>query len=197
MQSFVKGVNQAVTDHPPHEWGQPRLDPAASQPSVTPATEAQEPGPTAQSSYEPEPTLAPPRHRPRRTKPRIWPWVTGLVVIVTVVLGGCVSIMVNLVRAPIETTNAFVANLDNGEYEVAYNSLCQATRSELTLAEFVDHQSASEAITDYTLTPAAASVGELTTVSGTIDISGEPRNVTFDLVREGGQWRVCTYDLMQ
>jgi hypothetical protein len=115
----------------------------------------------------------------------------------TVVFAGCVNVMVNLVRAPIETTNTFVAHLDNGDYEAAYNSLCRATRSELTLDEFVEHQSATAAITGYTMTPASASVGELTSVSGTIEINGEPRNVTFDLVRENGEWRVCTYDLLQ
>ncbi len=123
--------------------------------------------------------------------------MSALNVTILAAMTGCVAVVVNLVRAPIEAANVFVAHIDDGEIEVAYNSLCLATRAGLTLDEFADHYSAASGITGYTLTSASSAVGELTTVSGTIEVNDEPRNVNFTLVRESDEWRVCTYDLLQ
>ncbi|MCP3989094.1 MAG: hypothetical protein GY724_08465 [Actinomycetia bacterium] len=123
--------------------------------------------------------------------------MSALIVIILVVMTGCVAVVVNLVRAPVEAANSFVAHIDDGEIKAAYNSLCRTTRSELTLDEFTDHYSAAGGITGYTLAPASSAIGELTTVSGTIEINDEPRNVNFSLVRENDEWRVCSYDLLQ
>ena len=133
----------------------------------------------------------------RQKKPRVWPWVLGLIVAVLTLITGCVGVVVALVRAPIGAANEFVALVDDGEYELAYNSLCFTTRAELSQEEFTEHFSAAENITGYTLSSASWVLGELTTVSGTVEINEVPRSISISLARENDQWRVCDYDLIQ
>ena len=123
--------------------------------------------------------------------------MAGLVIVVGVVLSGCVALVVGLARAPVAAANEFVAHLDDGEMAEAYNSLCTDLRSELTLDEFQAHYRSAPDITGYLLTSTSSAIGELTTVSGTIDIGGEPQNVMFQMVREHDEWRVCHYDLLE
>lgn len=116
----------------------------------------------------------------------------GLLVLMT----GCVAIVVNLVRAPIGAANEFVALLDDGEIEAAYGSLCIATRQSLSLDQFTQDVAVDGEITAYTLLSTSMATGRQTTVSGTIEIDEEPRNISFGLAKEGQTWRVCSYDLL-
>jgi hypothetical protein len=116
---------------------------------------------------------------------------------VLVLMTGCVALVVNLVRAPIAAANEFTALVDDGELELAYDSLCRSTRSQLSLEEFSEQMSAAGGITGYTLTSASPAFGQQTSVTGTIEIDEQPRNINFDLTRENDRWRVCTYDPIQ
>jgi hypothetical protein len=109
-------------------------------------------------------------------------------------MSGCVAVVVALARAPVSAANEFVARLDDGEIGLAYASLCLETRSVVSREEFADHVSAAPRITGYLLTSTSSPMGDATTVSGTIRIGDVPRNVTFRLVQENGEWRVCRYD---
>lgn len=126
----------------------------------------------------------------------MWPWFFALIVLVFVLMVGCVAFVVTRVRAPIEASNAFVAHLDEGELDAAYDSLCSETRSAVPREQFKQDVALDGEITGYTLTSASAATGTLTLVSGTIEVDETPRNISFRLTREGDTWRVCTYDLL-
>lgn len=114
-----------------------------------------------------------------------------------VLIAGCIAVVVTMSQAPINATNEFVALIDDGEIEAAYDSLCASTRASLTLEAFTEDMSVDGEITDYTLTPAAAALRGTARVSGTIEIDDEPQNVAFRLEKEGETWRVCSYDPLE
>ena len=121
----------------------------------------------------------------------------GLIVAILVLMAGCVFVVVNLVRPPIDAANSFVALLDDGEIEAAYDSLCDSTRENLTLEQFREDVALSDQITGYTLTAASTGTGQLTLVTSTIEVNDEARNISFRLAREDSTWQVCNYDLIQ
>ncbi|MEM9134154.1 MAG: hypothetical protein AAF962_15810 [Actinomycetota bacterium] len=106
---------------------------------------------------------------------------------------GCTAIGVSLARAPVGTANEFVALLDEGELEDAYASLCPAKQAEVGFEEFSADMARSTEISDYNLSAVSAGIGDLVLVTGTVDLSGEPRNMTLDVVRVGDGWQVCDY----
>jgi hypothetical protein len=113
-------------------------------------------------------------------------------------LGACGAAIVGgifyLTRGPINATNSFVANIDDGDLDAAYDSLCGQTRVTLTRADFDDDFAFSDQITGYTFSSVSTATGELTVVSGTIEIDGSPQAVSFGLRRDEGDWKICTYD---
>ncbi len=128
---------------------------------------------------------------------RVWPWIFGVLLLIVAGVGGCVAWVVNLAKAPVEATNAFVAQLDDGHLDAAYRSLCSPLRAQRSFDDFQADQSAASAITGYTFTSVAAATGELTQVSGTISINGVPRSAAYGLRQEDGVWKVCDYDPLQ
>lgn len=135
---------------------------------------------------------------PDQGKKRIWPWVLGLFVLLLAMLGACAAAIVGgvfyLTRGPINATNAFIANIDDGRYEEAYESLCSNTRLAVSLEEFTTHFATDEEITGYTFTSVSTTAGDLTMVSGTIELNDSPRATSFGLQREDDTWKICTYD---
>jgi len=175
----------AVTDNPPHEWGQP----------LTASTDHGPEAATGRSHREnPTRRLVRPPPPVRR---RVWPWVMAIIVGALVLLSGCVAIAIGLTRGPVQATNSFVALLDNGQFVQAHQSLCTETRSALTEQQFRQDFSAATNISDYGFTPASAGVGSFAMISGTITVNDEIRNISFELRREDDEWRVCSYDLIQ
>ena len=175
-----------MPDQPPHEWGKARAQ--SSQPEP--------PKPSAPPPPEPEIRRPPRPPRPTRSRPRVWPWVTGLIVVLMAVMAGCVTLVVSIVREPVGAANEFVALLDDGEYAEAYDMLCDDTQQAVSLEQFRSQVAVPGDITAYGLVSASAGIGELTLVSGTIEIDDEPRHVTFRLSKESDEWRVCSYDVL-
>ena len=143
-----------------------------------------------------EPFVPPPdQHRKR-----VWPWLIGLLLLLAAMLLSCGTVFAlgafYLTRGPITATNTFVAHIDDGEYEDAYESLCTQTRQALTLEEFAAHFASGEQITGYTFSSVSATTGGLTMVSGTIELEESPEASSFGLREEDDVWKVCTYDVL-
>lgn len=126
-------------------------------------------------------------------KRRIWPWLLlGIPLLFAILIGGCSLLLFGAVRGPVDATNGYIANLDNGDYGAAYDSLCAKTRSAIDRDEWISgigFEIGGE-ITDYNFSQVDIS-GSNASVTGTIDVDGASRSRIFDLVDEGGEWRVC------
>ncbi len=118
--------------------------------------------------------------------------VLGLFV---VLIGGCGLFVFNSTRGPVDATNIFVANLDDGNLAEAHGSLCSRVRSSTPFDEWaagLDARLRGGEITDYNFTSVSVSNNSVAVVTGTIEIDGFDQQSRFDLVSEGGSWRVCS-----
>ncbi len=111
-----------------------------------------------------------------------------------VAVGGIGFWVLSRSRPPILAVNEFVAALDEGRTDDAYRSLCSEALVQLSADQFVEDMAAASRISDYTFLSTSTGSNGLTSVSGTIDIDGTPRAVTFGLRKQGDSWRVCSYD---
>lgn len=171
---------QAVGQPPAQSYGQPPAQPYAQPPA--------------------QPYGQPPAGQPgylggeQPKKRRIWPWILlAVFLLFFALIAGCSYLVFNFTRGPIDATNAFVANIDNKEYAAAYDSLCEAAQAQQTEAEWIaDTQAEFDGeITGYTFNEVQYT-GNVTTVTGTIDIDFVTRQYTFTLDEVGDEWRVCS-----
>lgn len=139
----------------------------------------------------PGPAGYPPAEQPKQR--RIWPWfLLGIPLLFALGIGACSLLLFNAVRGPVDATNAYVANLDNGDYGAAYDSLCDADRA-ATPRDVWTAEAAAEItgdITGYRFSTVDV-VNDEATVTGTIEIDGTSLDAQFSLVDEDGDWRVC------
>ena len=129
---------------------------------------------------------------PPQKKRRIWPWLLlGIPLLFAVLIGGCSLLFFGAVRGPIDATNNYVANLDNGDFGAAYDSLCSADRAAIPRDVWVADAASGIGgdITGYSYTQVEISGDAL--VTGTIEIDGVSQSSVFRLVEEGDEWRVC------
>lgn len=125
-------------------------------------------------------------------KRRIWPWLLlGIPLLFAVVIGGCSLLIFGAVRGPVDATNNFVANLDNGDFGAAYDSLCSANRTSTSRDQWTANAAADIGgeITGYSY--AQVEISGDAVVTGTIEVDGVNRTSVFRLVEEDGEWRVC------
>ncbi|MEL7155155.1 MAG: hypothetical protein AAFN30_00995 [Actinomycetota bacterium] len=184
-----------MSSNEPNEWGAPPALPPRRQPaSAAPPSEVGPTGPTPPLPEPPRPSPPGARPAPARRRRRIWPWVLVAMVAVFLGIGACTAVAVTLASAPVGAANDFVALLDDGEFEAAYESLCPTARAEIDFEQFQSDMARATEISDYTLSSVSAGTGRPTLVSGTIELSGSPRNVGFRMVDIDGTWRVCAYD---
>lgn len=175
----------------------PSRPPAPGQPSA-PAGHELPPG-----RYEPEVDTAPyqaryPAQPPQLTKSKSskkWLWLILIVpLFFALLIGGCVVLLLRATAPAVDATNAYVALLDDGELEAAYQSMCSSSRASTESAEWVEavrSQLGDVGITDYNFSSVSVSGGRAT-VSGIIEVDGFGRSSVFELVSESGEWRVCT-----
>lgn len=164
---------------------------------------APQPSPYGAPPGAPPPGFGPPPQAPSgpppkvRTRPRIWPWLLGFLTLFMLLIGGCSYWVYTLARGPLDAVNGYVAALDEGRYQDAYDGLCATTRQTVSLQEFQNDNSAAPRISGYTFASVAAATGQLTRVEGTVDIDGAPVATTFGLQRESGDWKICQYFPLQ
>ncbi len=140
----------------------------------------------------------PSQAQPPAKKRRGWLWLLlGIPLLGLLAVGGCTALLVTSVRPTIDTTNTFIANVDDGDLRSAYDSLCEPMKARYGYEDWASGVAADLGgeITGYRFTQASVTTGggeQNATVSGTIDVDGIARDVTFDLVKEGDDWRVCS-----
>jgi hypothetical protein len=168
-------------------------NPEDRQTSVPPPAQQVPPAQYPQGQYPP-PSAAEPKRRNRGC-------LLALVLVPLLIvlgIGGCTAAIVLAVRPPIDATNRFVANLDNGDFDAAYESLCAAERESVPRQVWIDAQVADLGgeITGYQFTSGEvnSAVGSQTVavVTGTIEVDGVERAERFRLVDEDGDWKICS-----
>ena len=141
----------------------------------------------------------PPAQAEPQKKSRKWLWILlAIPLLILLGIGGCTALLVSSIGEPIDATNAFVADLDNQDFAAAYNQLCTTTKGAVGPDQWAAEVEAGLGgeITDYNFTEASVSSSSgqqsTATVTGTIAVDGVDRAVSYGLVKEGDDWRVCT-----
>jgi hypothetical protein len=185
-------------------WAAPHLPPTEPGPDPDSPWSSTAPGPPPPVAPPPPPTPAPPGQpgpwglppppptRPRRR--RRWPWALGgvLGVIVLLAVAG-VALFVSKVKPPIDATNAFLRDLESGDFDAAYDRMCANDREVFTTASlgrlfgFID---------DYEVNPFDVSVdGDRAQVSFDSDApDGDSEYFELPLRKDAGEWRPCLTD---
>lgn len=169
---------------PPGQQVSPPFEPPVGQYQPPPAGYGQQ-------GYGVPPAGYPPAVAQKKRK--IWPWfLLGLPVLFIMLIGGCTLLVYNLTTGPIDATNVHVANLDNGDFEAAYQNLCERLKADVSPEVWIDQTRADLGgeITGYTYASSQVTNGSAL-VTGTIVIDGLSRASSFNLVLENGEWRVC------
>ena len=109
-------------------------------------------------------------------------------------IGGCVALVLNFARPPIDAANEWIDLVDNAQYSQAHDALCSGLKAVQTEAETVAELQAEfdAGISDYVVDSFNSENGN-TTVGGTISVAGRPVLASFDMIEEGGEWKVCGY----
>jgi hypothetical protein len=108
-------------------------------------------------------------------------------------IGGCTLFVLNLARGPIDAANAWVAIVDEGNFDAAYDNLCADLRNTNDRASVVSGLDATYGggITDYQFS-AVDSTNGVTSVTGTIAVAGQSRPISLVMRKDGDDWKVCT-----
>lgn len=119
----------------------------------------------------------------------------AILVLLVVLVGGCSFLVFNATRGVIDAANVYVANIDDGDFDAAYSSLCSQIQSSTTSAEWAEDLNArlrDGEITDYNFNSFNVTNNSVATVSGTIEIDGFEQTSILELVNENDTWRVCS-----
>ena len=109
-------------------------------------------------------------------------------------LAGCTAFAVISARQPVREANAFLALLDDGRLDDAYDTLCPELLETVDFDTFQADMARTSEITDYTLVAVSAPAGNVALVSGSIDLGDENRSARIQMERFGDDWLVCDYD---
>ncbi|MEM7341233.1 MAG: hypothetical protein AAF467_21440 [Actinomycetota bacterium] len=195
-----------MSDTEPHPWGEP-LDtpPSSSTGGPTPAAPVR-PGAidTPRATPQPRPDEAEPEAEPepqpreRRFVTAIWSVILAVIILFLFTVGGCVAAITALARPPTAVAEDYLALIDNGEYQAAYEALCPERRDLVDFDTFVAEHSAADQITSYRVIGFWPGIGDQAFVSGTVRLGDDLRNTSYTMQRdELGTWQVCRYDLLQ
>jgi hypothetical protein len=122
-------------------------------------------------------------------------WILlGLFAFVAVLGISTIVWFVNAVRGPVDGMNHYLAAVDHGAYDTAYDDLCRAEQNATpreqfpaAIAPFASRLSEYQV---YSFDP----VGNERTVQYRVtDLSGRETTYRATMVREGGAWRVCDF----
>jgi hypothetical protein len=184
-------------------WAAPHLPPTEPRLGPDPPWSATAPGPPYPVAPPPPPTPPgppgpswglPPSSPTRPRRRRRWPWALGGVLGVIVLLGVAgVALFVSKVKPPIDATNAFLRDLERGNFDAAYDRMCADDREVFTTESlgrrlgFID---------DYEVNPFDVSVdGDRAEVSFDSDApDGDREYFELPLREEAGEWRPCLTD---
>ncbi len=189
------GWNQPPGNPPPYQGGP--TPPASGYPppqyggSPPPAPAYGQPGPYPSG---PPPQYGAPAAPARRRRMGGCLWIALAVVVLALLgIGGCSYWVYTLARGPIDGVNDWVALVDDGNYQGAYDELCgplKATTDPAFVTAELERQFGA-GITDFSFSSVSSTNG-VTTVDGTIEVAGVNRPVEFVMREESGTWRVCS-----
>jgi hypothetical protein len=139
------------------------------------------------------PPPPPPERRPRR---RIWPWFVWLGVLflpVAVIIVG-IAVAASFNPGPVDAANDFIAALDEGRFDDAYDRLCPATRREVGPDMFTQELAGADQIEDYRVSGTATLFGSPPfDVDVTIRLGNRSAPGRFQVDEIDGEWRICSY----
>ena len=188
---------QPQPGQPPHP-GQP----PTQYPGQIPQQPGYQPPPQYPGQIPQQPGFQPPPQQPggfpaggpavQPKKSKLWLWLLLGLGAFVLLIGGCVAVLFNAVKGPIDKSNEFLALVDEGDYQGAFaltDPSC-VTGGPETIQSFFGGVD----ITDYSLT--STSVENNTgSASGTITYNGsDTRTIEFSLTNTDG-WRICGFEV--
>ncbi len=177
-----------MTDQLPPDWD--RTWGVAPTPTPPPPGGGPGPGPAVGG---PEPRRARRSRAGRAARAILAIAALGIVVVVIAAIGIVVLLGLST-RGPVSATNGFVAALDEGRIDDAYDDLCPELQADLAEEDFAEVVVGASRITGYTFLGSPRPFERRTVVSGTIELDGEPVATNFELENIDGDWRICAFD---
>jgi hypothetical protein len=177
---------------PPPPASPPPAPPPSAPPPPSPPAPGGFPAPPAWGAPFPASGTPPPARRRRR-----WPWVLGGLLALIVVLGTTGTVLfVEKIKPPIDATNDFLADVENGNFERAFDQLCARDHDVFDAEELGLLFGFGGGILDgFEVNPFDVHVdGDRARVS--FDAEGSDGDDYFELPlrKEGGEWRPCLSD---
>jgi hypothetical protein len=109
-------------------------------------------------------------------------------------VGACSFVVYRLARGPVDGANQWLAYLDEGDYQAAYDSVCDSNLQQLrprqTMLELENDFGAG--IDEYYLSSVYNENG-LVTVTGTVTVGGREQPISFRMENDDDGWKVCEY----
>jgi hypothetical protein len=119
--------------------------------------------------------------------------VLGVVGFLALSIGACTVWFVSTVKAPVDTSNRFLAAIDAGDYDAAVAFTDPTCSLGVTAADFAGFFSGADI--DYDLNSSNVS-NSRATVSGSFRIDDiEQAGITLSLRKVDSEWRVCGFNL--
>jgi hypothetical protein len=148
-------------------------------------------------SYPPPDPGYPPPPQPRK---RRWPLILAIVLVALLLCCGGAGygiyrFFANVSAPARDAANSFVEQLERGDIDAAYSSLCGPTKEAYSRAEFDDYLATQQKITGHSTTGFdVQSSGGQSTATVTMRLTyadGSTRQHVFELLKEGSTYRVC------
>lgn len=178
--------NEPGSDQP--GWAAPTPPPPAP-PPPPPVAPAGFPAPPAYGTPFPSGATTAPTRRRRR-----WPWVLGALLAVIVVLGVTGAVLfVQKIKPPIDAANAFLSDVDDGDFAAAFDQVCARDQD---LLDEDDVGGVYRFFDDFEVNPFDVDVdGDRATVGFDADGLDSDEKLELPLREEDGEWRPCLTDL--
>jgi flagellar basal body-associated protein FliL len=129
-------------------------------------------------------------------KRRSWIWILlAILGVIVVGVGACSVWLFQVASGPIDGANAWLAEVDEADYQGAYELSCTETRDAFTLESFttIIQTDIGIEIDGYNLNSVNNTNG-VVTVSGNVTADGSTQSIEF-LLRNQDGWKVCEYYL--
>ncbi|MGH8986194.1 MAG: hypothetical protein ACRDY6_20310, partial [Acidimicrobiia bacterium] len=133
-------------------------------------------------------TTAPTRRRRR------WPWVLGALLSTIVILGVSGTVLfVQKIKPPIDAANAFLGDVDDGDFAAAFDQVCARDQD---LLDEEDVGGVYSFFDDFEINPFDVDIdGDRATVGFDADGLDSDEKLELPLRKEDGEWRPCLSDL--
>jgi len=90
-----------------------------------------------------------------------------------------------------DSVNTFLGNIEAGQTNAAYDSLCEATKGKFGREQFAEYVAARGKLTSHTVDTAVVISNQGTASVNLTYADGKSNRHTIKLVEEGGAWKVC------